>query len=781
MLYWEFRSMLTLDPYSTPGAEIRGGEAEASAATFALWMERMEAFAPAGLADQDLYPAESGAARPTTAEAPAMLSKALSAVAAAHPSAPPAMAAFAVVMAYAARLSGDGEICVGMRPPASVGGFSGDGRFAPLPVGLAGGETVADVLRAVSGPVNDAAEWPSLAGFIEDDELPGGWNGDIPFAVSFADDFEPGESSVDVGLAIAADGAMRWRLSENIAPVYVALLHERLTVFAEALAEQPDMPVADAPIMDEAERKETVADWNRTGPAYPYGGGLIGMLEAKAAKKSEKAAVLFKDEVVSYADFNGRVNQLARKLRAMGVGKDTFVCLCLDRSVEMVVAIWATMKAGGAYVPLNVDDPAGRLQEIIQDCQPKVVLTQERFRGNLPVGVAPILTLDDSWPAEAGAYETTNPHFPVSPGDVAYMIYTSGSTGKPKGVLVEHEAIFNRIVWMQDEFGLKPSDRVLQKTPYTFDVSVWEFLWAPIVGAGVVVAEPGGHMAPGYMLGLIAEAGVTHMHFVPSVLRIFLMMPGVDQLPLKKVFCSGEALGHDLTQEFFSKSGAGLHNLYGPTEAAVDVSHWACEREPEAPRVPIGKPISNVGLYILDENDRPVPIGAPGELHIGGVCLARGYWAREDLTAERFVDIDIADAPHGRFYRTGDLARFLPNGDIEYLGRNDFQVKVHGIRIELGEIENTIRELDDVQDAVVTAEGEGPAKALVGYVVANGAPASMEDLILKRLAEKLPPYMSPRDLHFIDSMPLSVSGKVDRKKLPSMIPQMEDGGAGRFG
>ena len=304
------------------------------------------------------------------------------------------------------------------------------------------------------------------------------------------------------------------------------------------------------------------------------------------------------------------------------------------------------------------------------------------------------------------------------------------------------------------------------RTPLT-DVSVWEFLWSFSVGSTLVVAEPGGHVAISYLYGLIRDAGVTHLHFVPSVMRLFLMAPALDQLPIKKLFCSGEALGFDLVQTFYEKANATaeVHNLYGPTEAAVDVSYFACPRDPADNMIPIGRPVTNTGLYVLDEFDQPVPVGMPGELHIGGVQLARGYWAREELTAEKFVPCPVADAPHDRLYRTGDLAYFRPDGEIIYLGRNDFQVKVNGVRMELGEIETAIREQDGVTDVVVLAEENAGNKILIAYVVtANPSPAEAQRL-KDGVAATRPVYYVPKEMRFIAAMPLTVSGKINRKVL----------------
>jgi amino acid adenylation domain-containing protein len=509
-----------------------------------------------------------------------------------------------------------------------------------------------------------------------------------------------------------------------------------------------------------------VETWNHTDRHYGFDGGLVAMMERSVASTPDHPALIFKEETLSYAEFNARVNRLARKLRAKGVGRDTFVALFMDRSLEMVIGLWATLKAGGAYVPLNTEDPTARLTEILEDCSPVAVLTQAHLEDKIETGAPEVIVLPEGGDIGSDG-DDSNPGVEIGENDLAYMIYTSGSTGKPKGVVVEHEAIHNRVVWMHEEYGLEPDDRILQKTPYTFDVSVWEFLWPFSVGSTLVVAIPGGHMSIRYLRRVIKEGGVTHLHFVPSMLRLFLLAPSLSDLPIKKLFCSGEALGFDLVQSFYEKASnfAEVHNLYGPTEAAVDVSYFACARNPSDKTIPIGKPVSNTGLYVLDEYDQPVPVGVPGELHIGGIQLARGYWNRDDLTRQRFIPCTLEDAPHRRLYRTGDLAYFRPDGEIIYLGRNDFQVKISGVRIELGEIEAAIRTAEGVKDVVVVAEETEGQKSLIAYVVADASGEAATAIIKASVADKCPPFYVPQEIRFLGEMPLTVSGKINRKAL----------------
>ena len=349
------------------------------------------------------------------------------------------------------------------------------------------------------------------------------------------------------------------------------------------------------------------------------------------------------------------------------------------------------------------------------------------------------------------------------------MIYTSGSTGWPKGAMNTHVAIVNRLLWMQEAYRLTPSDRVLQKTPFSFDVSVWEFFWPLMTGARLVLARPGGHRDGAYLASLIHDEKITTVHFVPSMLSAFLEQKGLESRcgSLKRVICSGEALPFELQQRFFSISRADLHNLYGPTEAAVDVTYWACEREGRAATVPIGRPIANTQIYILDPRLKPTPIGVPGELHIGGVGLARGYHNRPDLTAEKFIRDPFRPEPGARLYKTGDLARYRPDGAIEYLGRLDHQVKIRGFRIESGEIETVLAAHPAVREALVLAREDSPGdKRLVAYLTAKEQKTLNNSDLRDLLRAKLPEYMVPSAYVILDRFPLTPNGKIDRKVLP---------------
>jgi amino acid adenylation domain-containing protein len=494
---------------------------------------------------------------------------------------------------------------------------------------------------------------------------------------------------------------------------------------------------------------------------------LHSLIEEQVLRTPEQVALVFENENVSYRELNERSNQLAHYLRKQGVGPNVFVGICVERSIEMVIGLLSILKAGGAYVPLDPEYPTERLGMMIEDSQTPGVLTQRKLLDHLSGRDTPTFCLDEDWKALASE-STSNPDIAFSPSDAAYAIYTSGSTGKPKGVVNVHQGIVNRLLWMQDAYRLTSNDRVLQKTPYSFDVSVWEFFWPLMTGAQLVIARPGGHRDPRYLADALSREKITTLHFVPSMLRSFLEAVEIPKCStVRQIFCSGEALPADLQRQFFSRMDADLYNLYGPTEAAVDVTHWTCRRDDKRSFVPIGRPIANIEIYILDEQLRPTSAGAEGELHIGGIGLARGYLNRPELTAEKFIRNPFSNDPNARLYKTGDLARFLPSGDVEYLGRLDHQVKIRGFRIELGEIEVFISRYPGIRQAVVVAREDAPGdKRLVAYVVPAQIGQFETGGLLEFLRSQLPDYMIPVVI-VLEAMPLSANGKVDRKALPA--------------
>ncbi|MFI5298531.1 MAG: amino acid adenylation domain-containing protein [Polyangiales bacterium] len=505
------------------------------------------------------------------------------------------------------------------------------------------------------------------------------------------------------------------------------------------------------------------AAWNQTARSYPLHVPLPDFLEQQAERSRDRIAVSFRAATLTYDQLNRRANQLAHHLIALGVGPDVMVGICVERSLEMVIGLLAILKAGGAYVPFDPEYPEERLAFMANDAAVAVLLSSRAIGERIRADGARRVDLYEDWP-EIAKQREDNPARALSPKDLAYTIYTSGSTGKPKGAMNTHEGIVNRLLWMQEAYGLTPDDRVLQKTPFSFDVSVWEFFWPLMVGARLVMAEPGGHKDPAYLVRTIREEGITTLHFVPSMLSLFNRADGLEAITtLRRVFCSGEALPHEQVKRFFQRVDAKLFNLYGPTEAAVDVTSWECTKGAPGNVVPIGRPIANTRVRILSTELQPVPIGESGELHIGGVGLARGYWNRPELTREKFIP-DPFGAPGDRLYKTGDLARYLADGNIEYLGRIDTQVKIRGLRIELGEIEAALLRHPAIREAVVIpSEGDLNEKRLLAYLVAgNERPPSTNELRAYLLRDQ-PDYMVPAAFVFIPKLPLSPNGKVDRK------------------
>ncbi|MFJ2663673.1 non-ribosomal peptide synthase/polyketide synthase [Nocardia fluminea] len=486
---------------------------------------------------------------------------------------------------------------------------------------------------------------------------------------------------------------------------------------------------------------------------------LVDRFAAQVARTPDAVAVQFGDIALSYAEFDARVRVLAARLVESGVGPETLVGLALRRGVELIVAVHAIVRAGGAYVPLDPDHPVDRLHYVLEVARPVVVVTRAADEPDL--NGAPVLRTDDiDWDAVPDEVVSG-----VRADNTAYVIFTSGSTGRPKGVAVTHAAIVANLDWRQRRYGMTAADVVVQKTPYTFDVSVWELFWPLQVGARLVVAEPGRHGDPAYLAALIARHRVTVTHFVPSMLAAFVgdVDPDVDLSSLRMVFASGEALPAATAARLRALSSTALHNLYGPTEAAVDVTAHEVTALDEV-SVPIGGPADDTGLHVLDENLDPVPAGVVGELYLSGVQLARGYVARPGLTADRFV-ADPYGAPGERMYRTGDLVRET-RGELEYLGRTDFQVKLRGLRIELGEIEAVLAAHPRVGNAAVVLHRHAAGEALVGYVVSvDDAPLDTAELV-EHAKTSMPEYMVPSLLVQLDAMPINASGKLDRKALP---------------
>ncbi len=586
---------------------------------------------------------------------------------------------------------------------------------------------------------------------------------------------ESGTAKFDLTLLVE-DRAGRFALVASYnSDLFLAATMQRLLEHFEVLLEgavaDPERPVKVLPLMSAAESHQVVQGWNATAAPFPESSCLHELFVEQARRSPDAIALEYGEERLNYAELYQRAGVLARRLRLLGVGVDSLVGISTERSIEMVVGLLGILQAGGAYVPLDPSYPAERLAYMLEDSGIGVLLTQSWLEAGLPALPGKVLRLDD--PGLFAGPADGELDFAATPSSLAYSIYTSGSTGRPKGAGVTHRGIVNRLCWMQSAYRLTAEDRVLQKTPFSFDVSVWEFFWPLITGAQLVMAPPEAHQDPVRLAGLIQRHRITTLHFVPSMLQVFLEQKGLAEScrSVRQVFASGEALPFELKERFLSRlPGTALHNLYGPTEAAVDVTFHACEPGGERRIVPIGRPIDNTEVLLLDSEGQPVPIGVPGELHIGGVNLARGYLGRPELTAERFIPDGFGGQPGARLYRTGDLARFRPDGEVEFLGRLDHQVKIHGVRIELGEIEAALGRHLAIRESVVMARRDEGSVRLVAYLVPGGESggSALEGADLRAfLRGHLPEAMIPSAFVILPAFPLNPSGKVDRKALPA--------------
>jgi amino acid adenylation domain-containing protein len=485
------------------------------------------------------------------------------------------------------------------------------------------------------------------------------------------------------------------------------------------------------------------------------------LFEAQAQRSSTETAVRFCGETLTYAELDVAANRVAHDLAALGVGPDSIVAIDLERSPELVIGMLGILKAGAAYMPLGSDLPQERVRLMISDAQPRAVIGCAASVARRAAPAVPLVQVD-----RYDAANPLDPRPPATPANLAYLLYTSGSTGRPKGVAYPHRGAVNRLAWLQHTYPLAPGDRVLQKTPFGFDVSFWEFFWPLAVGNALVLAEPGGHRDPHYLADLIERERVSVVHFVPSMLQAFLEVDGLETRcrSLRWVFSSGETLSPRLEARFFVRLRAGLHNQYGPTESG-ECSFWPCNPEQRRAFTPIGRAIPGFCLHVLDECLCPVAAGETGELFIGGeVGLARGYFGLPALTAERFLP-DPFGPPGARMYRTGDLVREVPEAGLEFLGRIDHQVKIRGHRIELGEIEAVLAGVPGVHDAVVVArQSRARGPELVAYLLAHESLTEAE--VRRQAAEKLPAMMMPAALVFLAELPVTPNGKLDRARLP---------------
>jgi amino acid adenylation domain-containing protein len=591
--------------------------------------------------------------------------------------------------------------------------------------------------------------------------------GDVVLKYFLADE-EKSKFDLTLFLSENDDGFELWLeySSDLFDPPTIGRLGQNLETLLDSIAASPDTTVSVLPLLREKDVDHLLVEFNDTCKVYPEAGTLVELFERQVEKSPDAVAV--SDTLnetarsLTYCQLKRQSDQLSHHLRRLGARAGSRIGVYAERSLELIVGLLGTVKSGAAYVPLDPDYPPERTRYMAEDAKVSILLTQARLKLLFAPSNVPVICLDEEWDFEAPVPDSNRGEGPGA-DEPAYVIYTSGSTGIPKGVVNLHRGIVNRLLWMQDRFRIDSSDRMLQKTPIGFDVSVLELLWPLLTGAQLEMARPGGHRDSNYLVDTIVNKGITTIHFVPSMLRLFLEADHLHRCNcvLKRVLCSGEALPFELQQRFFERMKASLHNFYGPTEAAIDVTWWDCERNSGSTVVPIGRPIANTQIYILDRWLQPVPIGVPGEIYIGGVNLALGYWNRPDLTANSFLANPFAKDPNQRMFKTGDLARYSADGSIEFLGRIDRQVKIRGHRVEPGEIEGTLRHHPAIGDVVVRSKEE----ALVAYLVAIQSPPSVTEL-RQFLKARIPEYMVPAKFVFLDRLPLTASAKIDYAALP---------------
>jgi amino acid adenylation domain-containing protein/non-ribosomal peptide synthase protein (TIGR01720 family) len=556
--------------------------------------------------------------------------------------------------------------------------------------------------------------------------------------------------------------------TERFDATTVRLILRHLETLLEGITARPQQKVSELSLLNAAERDRIVREWNETRADFPQL-CLHELFEHQAAATPDTVALIFEGERLSYRALNERANKLAHYLRGSGVGRGARVGICLERGAEMIVALLGTLKAGGAYLPLDPEYPKERLAFMLADARVAVVLMTERLLENLPEHEARVVRLDAERES-ISRQSVENPCGLVSEEDLAYIIYTSGSTGQPKGVMVSHRSVCNHMQWLAREFPLDQSDRTLLKYSFSFDAAAAEIFHPLITGAGLVIASPGGQYDADYLVELMRERRVTAIDVVPTMLKALVDDGRIKECrSLRRVASGGEALSVELKERVYDLLGeVELVNMYGPTEATITATFYRCGPGEDEPTVPIGRPVANTRVYLLDENLEPVPVGIAGEIHIGGNGLAWGYLNQRALTAAEFIPDPFSAEAGARLYKTGDLGRYSAEGNIEYLGRADGQVKVRGFRIELGEVEARLRKHWAVREAVVVARDEaGGDKRLVAYVVAKGAEAVTPGELRGYLKEGLPEHMLPAAFVLIDALPLTASGKVNTRALPA--------------
>ncbi|WP_428242009.1 non-ribosomal peptide synthetase [Gynuella sp.] len=545
--------------------------------------------------------------------------------------------------------------------------------------------------------------------------------------------------------------------------------HDSLILLLQQIAQHPDLPLSSHAITP-AEDLQQLAVFNQTSRQYNEPHTLKAQFERQASKTPDQVALLTETGQLSYQQFNARCNQLAHHLLLNGNVTGTVVAVAIERSIDMMVAIYAAIKAGAAYLPLDTTLPATRIELMLSQAGVNTVLTTTQTAAEPWLSQRTRIDVDSS---EYQHQSVENPKTIIDEDNTAYVIFTSGSTGTPKGVMNSHKGICNRLLWMQEQFHLTQQDVVLQKTVYSFDVSVWELFWPLQVGATLALAAAGSHKDPYQLDRQIQHFNVSLIHFVPSMLSAYLAIKPQSSKTLRTVVCSGEELLVSHQQDFFHQfPDTALYNLYGPTEAAVDVTCWKCRPDHLSAPTPIGAPIANTQLYVVDDQNRQQPIGVMGELLIGGVQVAQGYIQQPELTARQFTANPFAD---GMVYRTGDYARWNEQGQLEYLGRKDFQVKLNGVRMELAEIENALAAYEAIDLCAVSVghDHQGHAFLYACYSTRDGQAEIDKSVLIQHLKTRLPQYMIPARFQWLKQFALTTSGKLDRKQLPTVKLQHE--------
>ncbi len=691
------------------------------------------------------------------------------------------------------RLTGQSEFVIGMACDCrtyegleeAIGLFR---KTLPIICDLAASDRFSALLQRVHGSVSDAVGWQEYFGYEESptSERAARSPSFLPFAFEFVEGYPKhvvGELSFSIQKLYACSDRFSLKLlsaqkenclvnelhydSGSFRTDNIERLHREFQTLLESVVRDPEAEIASFEVVGETDRQQLLIEFNHINTHYSKDRSLHQLFEEQVERTPDNVAVSFQGQRLTYAQLNARANQLAHQLQKLGVGPDVPVAICMERCLEMVVGILGVLKAGGAYVPLDPEYPKERLAYMLKDVQAEVLLTQEYLAVNLPCDGLQVLRLDSGWESIA-QNSAKNLELETSSTDLAYVIYTSGSTGWPKGVMVEHGGLANAVNWITEALELSVLDSCLLKTPITFDAAGREIFPTLLSGGKLVVAEPNGHRDCHYLLETIRRERITILHCVPSLLRLLVEEPEFDEtLPLRAVMCGGEALARAIITGFHGRARAKLYNVYGPTEAIIDSTYWPCENLSEDSVVPIGRPIPNARVFILDHLLRVVPIGVAGVLYIGGAGLARGYVNRPDLTAEKFIPDPFSNDLGARLYNTGDLARYRADGNIEYLGRDDSQVKIRGFRIELGEIEKTLAGHPSVRGAIVVVQEGGPDEhRLVAYVAAQEQVCPNAEELRALLRERLPEYMVPAVFVVMDAFPLTANGKLDRRALP---------------